>query len=190
MTTYFDPAAAPGETPSGRVNAVLRAIAWGPAIGGVLVGVVLGSSYSFFNRLASAPPVELAASVDERPVTGTPARISIAASVVAPADRSELRDVSLRPLPAPRPEATPHPAGAFSSIATLSAPSPRLEVEMRGLKGEPAPASAGFQQADERPGRAAGRADAVAAVWGFLAVGLGGTTAAAGTPKNSFRQPR
>lgn len=176
MTTDFNAIAPAAKT--GRLKAVFRAVAWGPAVGGIIVGIVLGTSYSFFTRLAAAPPVELAASVDERPVTGTPAIFATAAPAATPlakpADATDLRDVALRPIPRLGAE----PPSGFRSIATLSAPSSRLETEVRGLKGEPAPASVE-------------RADAVAAVWGFLAVGLGGTTAsAAGTPRSSIKQPR
>lgn len=80
MTTECDSTAPAASGPTGGFRAVLHAVAWGPAIGGVMVGVVLGSGYSFFNRLASAPPVELAASVDERPVVGTPAHIVVPAT--------------------------------------------------------------------------------------------------------------
>ena len=180
MTTECDSTAPAASGPTGGFRAVLHAVAWGPAIGGVMVGVVLGSGYSFFNRLASVPPVELAASVDERPVVGTPAHIVVPATAAKSTETRELRDVTLRPLPS---------APVQQTIATLSAPTSRVEAEVRSLKG----ASASYaNDLEERGNRTSGRADAVAAVWGFLAVGLGGSTASApSTPRNNnIRQPR
>ena len=176
MTTECESTASAASGRTSGFWAVLPVVAWGPAIGGVMVGVVLGSGYSFFNRLASAPPVELAASVDERPVVGTPAHIAAAKS----SETRELRDVTLHVLPS---------APVRQTIATLSAPTSRVEAEVRSLKG----ASASYaNDLEERGNRTSGRADAVAAVWGVLAVGLGGSTAsAAGTPRNNnIGQPR
>ena len=180
MTTECDFPAPDASRRTGGLRAVLCAVAWGPAIGGVIVGVVLGSGYSFLNRMAASPPVELAASVGEKPVVGTPARIVAPVAASKPIEPRDLRDVTMRPLP---------PAPVQQTIATLSAPSSRVEAEVRSLKG----ASASYaNDLEERGNRASGRADAVAAVWGFLAVGLGGSTAsAAGTPRNNnIRQPR
>lgn len=180
MTTECDSTASAASGRTGGFRAVLRTVAWGPAIGGVMVGVVLGSGYSFFNRLASAPPVELAASVDERPMVGTPAHNVAPLAAANPTQTTELRDVTLRALPS---------APVQQTIATLSAPTSRVEAEIRSLKGE----SASYpNDLEERGNRTSGRADAVAAVWGFLAVGLGGSTAsAAGTPRNNhIGQPR
>lgn len=184
MTTQLDAAAGK----AGRLKRVFLAVAWGPAIGGVLVGVVLGTGYSFFNRLGSAPPVELAASVDERPVVGTPAIVPVVAPVAKPMNTADLRDTSLHPIVPPTAGAS-H-AGGFRSIATLSAPPSRIETEVRALKGESSPIAVGDALPPDERARPAVRADAVAAVWGFLAVGLGGTTAAASPPRSNIRQPR
>lgn len=195
MTTHRDPTSTPGT----RFDfaSVFLTIAWGRTVITVLVGATLGSAYSLANRpvTAAPPPVELAASVAQQPVVGTRERlfetmvtefsvpdrplVVVADMIMLPVPASKsLRDVSLQPLP-PQTAELPTPMG-FRSIATLSAPSPRLESEVRALKG---------RNDEDSAARGTGKADAVAAVWGFLAVGLGGSTATAAT-RPSARQPR
>lgn len=191
MTSHRDPTGAPGAHPV----SVIRSIAWGRTVITVLVGATLGSAYSLANRpVTAAPPVELAASVAEQPVIGTRERlfetmvteatvpdrplVTVADMIMLPVPASKtLRDVSLQPQP-PQAAELPAPMG-FRSITTLSAPSPRLEPEIRALKG---------RNEDDTVARGTGKVDAVAAVWGFLAVGLGGSTATAAT--RSAKPPR
>lgn len=145
--------------------------------------------------VVAEPPVELAALPDEvavrrqqtaaavvsePPGTRAPDQAErLAAVAVRPSAPAGLRDVSLRPV-TPSAIYTPPPM-AFRSIATLSASSPRLEAEVRNLKETPAARSeVAAESSIGRMSRAAVKVDAVAAVWGFLAVGLGGSTVAAG----------
>lgn len=193
MTTSRD-MAGPGGAPlkgEQEISSPSPSIAWGRTVLTVLIGVALGSAYSLANRpVTAASPVELAA-VDHAIVgrtntlfeamiteTAVPERppIFVADMIMLPVPASKsLRDVSVEPVQS----AELPPQMSFRSIATLSAPSPRLEAEVRALKGK---------NDEESPARGAGKADAVAAVWGFLAVGLGGSTAAA--PRSSLKQPR
>lgn len=191
MTSHRDPTGAP----EARPVSIVRSIAWGRTVLTVLVGASLGSAYSLANRpVTAAPPVELAASVAQQPVIGTRERlfetmvtettvpdrplVMVADMIMLPVPASKtLRDVSLQPQP---PQTAELPATMrFRSIATLSAPSPRLEPEIRALKG---------RNEDDSVARGTGKVDAVAAVWGFLAVGLGGSTATAAT--RSAKPPR
>jgi hypothetical protein len=144
--------------------------------------------------VAAEPPVELAALPDEVAVrrepmaaaiaseprvSGAPTSVHADLTVAAkPAAPAHLRDVSLQPVMGPTLNTPPM---AFRSIATLSASSPRLEAEVRYLKGTPAAGSEVVaDSSSEKTSRPAGKVDAVAAVWGFLAVGLAGSTVTAG----------
>lgn len=177
---------------------VCRSLAWGRTIVTVMVGAALGAAYSLANRpVTAAPPIELAASVAEQPIVDSHGRLfEILTSEAQVPDRPLLAvaDMVMLPIPASRSlrdvavdaQVAEAPAPiSFQSIATLSAPSPRMESEVRELKGKAAPSIAG-----EATMRGAERIDAVAAVWGFLAVGLGGSTATAATVRSTSKPPR
>ena len=175
-----------------------RIVAWGRTVITVLIGAALGSTYSLMTRpVTAAPPVELAASVAEQPIVDTQRRlfemlvteatvpdrplITVADMVMLPIPPSKsLRDVAVDAQVAELPASM-----SFRSIATLSAPSPRMEAEVRALKGR-----ANQSNGDEAIARGSDKIDAVAAVWGFLAVGLGGSTATAATMRSTSKQPR
>lgn len=197
MSTHVDSTVATAD--SGKAFArTWRPVAWGRTVLTVLIGAALGSIYSLVTRpVTAAPPVELAASVAEQPIVDTQRRlfemlvteatvpdrplITVADMVMLPIPPSKsLRDVAVDAQVAELPASM-----SFRSIATLSAPSPRMEAEVRALKGRVNPSNG-----DEAIARGSDKIDAVAAVWGFLAVGLGGSTATAATMRSTSRQPR
>ena len=197
MSTHVDSTVATAD--SGKAFArTWRPVAWGRTVLTVLIGAALGSIYSLMTRpVTAAPPVELAASVAEQPIVDTQRRlfemlvteatvpdrplITVADMVMLPIPPSKsLRDVAVDAQVAELPASM-----SFRSIATLSAPSPRMEAEVRALKGRVNPSNG-----DEAIARGSDKIDAVAAVWGFLAVGLGGSTATAATMRSTSRQPR
>lgn len=197
MSTHVDSTVATAD--GGKAFArTWRPVAWGRTVLTVLIGAALGSIYSLVTRpVTAAPPVELAASVAEQPIVDTQRRlfemlvteatvpdrplITVADMVMLPIPPSKsLRDVAVDAQVAELPASM-----SFRSIATLSAPSPRMEAEVRALKGRVNPSNG-----DEAIARGSDKIDAVAAVWGFLAVGLGGSTATAATMRSTSKQPR
>jgi len=196
MTTHRDPTVA---TPDrGKAFAyVCRSVAWGRTVITVLIGAGLGSTYSLANRPVTAPPVELAASVAAQPIVDTQRRLFemlVMEATVPDQPPITVADMVMLPIPASRSlrdiavdaQVAEVPASiSFRSIATLSAPSPRMEAEVRTLKGRSRQSSA-----EEAIARGSDKIDAVAAVWGFLAVGLGGSTATAATMRSTPKQPR
>jgi hypothetical protein len=177
-------------------------LSWGRTVGVVILGAVIGAGYSLGTRPAASPiqfaslvtdahagtPVELATLPDQVAVRPGDVAAIVAqkdrkpviqnASLPAkPAGQVEFRDLAFRPTGKAVSEKPPM---AFQSIATLSTSAPGLGAEIRSLKSAtrsevPLPTAV-----ERTPRPAAGRADAVAAVWGFLAVGLAGSTVAAG----------
>jgi len=198
MTTNGDTERPAPENQGDRSPLAFGAIVLGRTVGVVLFGAALGAGYSVATRVAAPPPslqfASLSAEHDSggdasahaiRPNTRAPAEMAalpdqaaptktVVREALKPSGPIAIRDVSMRSITLAPAEATPQMA--FRSIATLSASSPRLEAEVRGLKG----AAASPDDAEippEKGARFTGKVDAVAAVWGFLAVGLVGTTA-------------
>ncbi len=144
-----------------------------PVLMGVMTGIVLGFCYSVATRSATADPF-----VEGR-VTPDAGPISIAD---AKSGMTTLHDTDMRPIE------TPRAPMAFQSLATLSAPGARREADIRRSKAVATGAS--FEPQGPDTARPGDKTDAVAAVWGFLAVGLGGSTANAGVPKTNIRRSR
>ncbi len=195
MTMHDSPAALSDRGEA--IGAVTRPLAWGRTVITMLVGAALGSTYSLATRpVTAASPVELAANIDNQPILrsreryfetlvtdatipGRPA-VTVADMIMLPVPASKsLREVAVEP----QQVSEVPPSMTFRSIATLSAPSSRMEAEVRSVKGQ-------ATSSDDEYARGTGKVDAVAAVWGFLAVGLGGSTATAATMRSTAKQPR